>query len=250
MLVQRGVKEVTLLGQNVDSYGHDLPGSVNLADLLSAVNEVNGIERIRFLTSHPNDMEDSIIDAVNSLDKVCEHINLPFQAGDDDILRSMRRGYTNGEYRRLIDKIRSRVPKVSLSTDLIVGFCGESEEQFNNTLKLVRDIKFDKIHSAAYSTREGTIASRAMKDDVPEEIKKERLKLINDEQECIATKLNGKFKGEIHEVLVEGKKNERWFGRNRNDKLVFFDDEETDMGDTVSVKIKETSPWFLRGSLV
>ena len=250
MLVQRGVKEVTLLGQNVDSYGHDLPGSVNLADLLSAVNEVNGIERIRFLTSHPNDMEDSIIDAVNSLDKVCEHINLPFQAGDDDILRSMRRGYTNGEYRRLIDKIRSRVPKVSLSTDLIVGFCGESEEQFNNTLKLVRDIKFDKIHSAAYSTREGTIASRTMKDDVPEEIKKERLKLINDEQECIATKLNGKFKGEIHEVLVEGKKNERWFGRNRNDKLVFFDDEETDMGDTVSVKIDETSPWFLRGSLV
>jgi tRNA-2-methylthio-N6-dimethylallyladenosine synthase len=195
-------------------------------------------------------MEDSIIDAVNSLDKVCEHINLPFQAGDDEILRSMRRGYTNGEYRRLIDKIRSRVPKVSLSTDLIVGFCGESEEQFNNTLKLVRDIKFDKIHSAAYSTREGTIASRAMKDDVPEEIKKERLKLINDEQECIATKLNGKFKGEIHEVLVEGKKNERWFGRNRNDKLVFFDDEETDMGDTVSVKIDETSPWFLRGSLV
>ena len=250
MLVQRGVKEVTLLGQNVDSYGHDLPGSVNLADLLSAVNEVNGIERIRFLTSHPNDMEDSIIDAVNSLDKVCEHINLPFQAGDDEILRSMRRGYTNGEYRRLIDKIRSRVPKVSLSTDLIVGFCGESKDQFNNTLKLVRDIKFDKNHSAAYSTREGTIASRTMKDDVPEEIKKERLKLINDEQECIATKLNGRFKGEIHEVLVEGKKNERWFGRNRNDKLVFFDDEETDMGDMVSVKIDETSPWFLRGSLV
>ena len=174
MLVHRGVKEVTLLGQNVDSYGHDLPGSVNLADLLSAVNEINGLERIRFLTSHPNDMEDSIIDAVNSLDKVCEHINLPFQAGDDDILRSMRRGYTNGEYRRLIDKIRSRVPKVSLSTDVIVGFCGESEDQFNNSLNLIKDIKFDKIHSAAYSTREGTIASRTMKDDVPEEIKKER----------------------------------------------------------------------------
>ena len=250
MLVQRGVKEVTLLGQNVDSYGHDLPGSVNLADLLSAVNEVNGIKRIRFLTSHPNDMDDGIIDAVNELDKVCEHINLPFQAGDDDILRSMRRGYTNGEYRRLIDKIRSRIPKVSLSTDLIVGFCGESDDQFSNTLKLVRDIEFDKIHSAAYSDREGTIASRTMKDDVPEETKKERLKLINVEQERIATKLNDRFKGEIHEVLVEGKKNDRWFGRNRNDKLVFFDDDETAMGDMVSVKIDETSPWFLQGSLV
>ncbi|MEC8891225.1 MAG: radical SAM protein, partial [Chloroflexota bacterium] len=220
------------------------------ADLLSAVNEVNGIKRIRFLTSHPNDMDDGIIDAVNELDKVCEHINLPFQAGDDDILRSMRRGYTNGEYRRLIDKIRSRIPKVSLSTDLIVGFCGESDDQFSNTLKLVRDIEFDKIHSAAYSDREGTIASRTMKDDVPEETKKERLKLINVEQERIATKLNDRFKGEIHEVLVEGKKNDRWFGRNRNDKLVFFDDDETAMGDMVSIKIDETSPWFLQGSLV
>jgi len=249
MLVARGVKEVTLLGQNVDSYGHDLSGSVNLSNLLAAVNEVKGIERIRFLTSHPNDMDDSIIDAVGGLDKVCEHINLPFQAGDDDILQSMRRGYTNYEYRKIIDKIRCKVPGVSLSTDLIVGFCGETDQQFESTLKLVRDIKFDKVHSAAYSTRKGTIADRKMIDNVPEEIKKDRLRQINDEQEGISTEINSRVLGECHEVLVEGTKDGRWFGRNRNDKLVFFDSAETEKGDMTIVKIEETSPWFLQGSL-
>jgi len=249
MLVARGVKEVTLLGQNVDSYGHDLSGSVNLSNLLAAVNEVKGIERIRFLTSHPNDMDDSIIDAVGGLDKVCEHINLPFQAGDDDILQSMRRGYTNYEYRKIIDKIRCKVPGVSLSTDLIVGFCGETDQQFESTLQLVRDIKFDKVHSAAYSTRKGTIADRKMIDNVPEEIKKDRLRQINDEQEGISTKINSRVLGECHEVLVEGTKDGRWFGRNRNDKLVFFDSAETEKGDMTIVKIEETSPWFLQGSL-
>ena len=249
MLVARGVKEVTLLGQNVDSYGHDLSGSVNLSNLLAAVNEVKGIERIRFLTSHPNDMDDSIIDAVGGLDKVCEHINLPFQAGDDDILQSMRRGYTNYEYRKIIDKIRCKVPGVSLSTDLIVGFCGETDQQFESTLQLVRDIKFDKVHSAAYSTRKGTIADRKMIDNVPEEIKKERLRQSNDEQEGISTEINSRVLGECHEVLVEGTKDGRWFGRNRNDKLVFFDSTETEKGDMTIVKIEETSPWFLQGSL-
>ena len=249
MLVARGVKEVTLLGQNVDSYGHDLSGSVNLSNLLSAVNEVKGIERIRFLTSHPNDMDDSIIDAVGGLDKVCEHINLPFQAGDDDILQSMRRGYTNYEYRKIIDKIRRKVPGVSLSTDLIVGFCGETDQQFESTLQLVRDIKFDKVHSAAYSTRKGTIADRKMIDNVPEEIKKDRLRQINHEQEGISSEINSRVLGECHEVLVEGKKDGRWFGRNRNDKLVFFDSAETEKGDMTIVKIEETSPWFLQGSL-
>ena len=249
MLVARGVKEVTLLGQNVDSYGHDLSGSVNLSNLLSAVNEVKGIERIRFLTSHPNDMDDSIIDAVGGLEKVCEHINLPFQAGDDDILQSMRRGYTNYEYRKIIDKIRCKVPGVSLGTDLIVGFCGETDQQFKSTLQLVRDIKFDKVHSAAYSTRKGTIADRKMVDNVPAEIKKDRLRQINDEQEEISTQINSRVLGECHEVLVEGTKNSRWFGRNRNDKLVFFDSTTTAKGDMALVKIEETSPWFLQGSL-
>ena len=162
LLAQRGVKEVTLLGQNVDSYGHDLPEDTDLGDLLAAANDVEGLERIRFLTSHPSDMSDHIIDSIARLDKVCEHVNLPFQAGDDDVLASMRRGYTNDEYRRIIEKIRDRIPGVSLSTDVIVGFSGESEAQFERTVELVDDIGFDKVHAAAYSTREGTIAARMM----------------------------------------------------------------------------------------
>ena len=249
MLVSRGVKEVTLLGQNVDSYGHDLAGNVNLSDLLIAVNEVAGLERIRFLTSHPNDMEDNIIEAVNGLNKVCENINLPFQAGDNEILRTMRRGYTNEEYRRLIDRIRQKVAKVSISTDLIVGFCGETDRQFLNTLEMIKDIKFDKVHSAAYSTREGTIASRKMLDDVDEGVKKERLQIINNEQEKIVTGINAELKGEIQEILVEGRKKGKWFGRNRNDKLVFFDSEDMKSGQMIDVKINETSPWYLEGSI-
>ena len=249
MLVNRGVKEVTLLGQNVDSYGHDLTGHINLSDLLEAVNEVSGLERIRFLTSHPNDMQDSIIEAVNGLEKVCENINLPFQAGDNEILRTMRRGYTNEEYRRLIDKIRHKVSNVSISTDLIVGFCGETDEQFLNTLNMVKDIKFDKVHSAAYSNREGTIASRKMVDDIREEVKKERLQIINDTQEEIVTVINSGLKEKKQEVLVEGRKKGKWFGRNRNDKLVFFTNDDMRAGQVVDVKITETSPWYLEGSI-
>ena len=155
MLVERGVQEVTLLGQNVDSYGHDLPGEQDLGKLLRAVDKVDGIERVRFLTSHPNDMSDGILDAVAECETVCEHVNLPFQAGDDQVLRDMRRGYTNEEYRVLVDRIRDRIPGVSLSTDLIVGFCGETDAQFQRTLDMVRDIRFDKVHSAAYSARGG-----------------------------------------------------------------------------------------------
>ena len=160
---------------------------------LTAVNDVEGLERIRFLTSHPNDMSDHIIDSIAELDKVCEHINLPFQAGDDDVLNNMRRGYTNEEYRRITEKIRERIPNVTLSTDVIVGFCGETEDQFEQTLSLIRDIKFDKIHAAAYSTRKGTIADRTMTDDVPYEEKQARLKALVRLQEEIATELNLKY---------------------------------------------------------
>ena len=167
LLARRGVAEVTLLGQNVDSYGHDLPQETDLADLLEAVDSVEGLDRVRFLTSHPNDMSDRIIDSVARLDKVCEHVNLPFQAGDDEILERMRRGYTADQYLDLTQKIRQRVPNVSLSTDVIVGFSGETDDQFQRTLDLIRGVRFDKVHAAAYSTREGTIAARSMADDVP-----------------------------------------------------------------------------------
>ena len=246
-LARRGVREVTLLGQNVDSYGHDLPGRIDLGDLLAAVNEVEGLERVRFLTSHPNDMSDHIIDAVADLDKVCEHVNLPFQAGDDQVLADMRRGYTNEEYREKIDRIRDRIPNVSLATDLIVGFCGETEAQFEKTADLVRDIKFDKVHAAAYSTRPGTIAARLMDDDVPPAEKQRRLKVIEEIQEQVSTEINSKLTDSRQEVLVEGVRRGRWFGRNRNDKLVFFDSPDDLTGKLVDVRIDRTSPWSLQG---
>ena len=250
LLSQRGVKEVTLLGQNVDSYGHDLPGQPGLGDLLAAVNDVEELERVRFLTSHPNDMSDHIIDSVAELNKVCEHINLPFQAGDDEVLAKMRRGYSNQDYRHLIQKIRDRIPNVSLSTDVIVGFSGETDTQFERTLEMIRDIRFDKVHAAAYSTRPETIAARTMADDVPHEQKKARLKAIEDLQEQNQTAINAQLEGHTVTVLVEGRKRGKWHGRNRNDKLVYFDDAEDRTGQLVNLRIGETSPWSLQGSLV
>ena len=159
----------------------------------------------------------------------------------------MRRGYTNQEYRALIEKIRYKISNVTLTTDLIVGFCGETDEQFQDSLNLIEDIKFDKVHSAAYSTRTGTIADRKMVDDVPDDVKKDRLIQINQSQEKIVTKINENLLHKTFDVLIEGQKNDKWFGRNRNDKLVFLDDSDVSAGDTINVKITKTSPWYLNG---
>ena len=250
LLSARGVKEVTLLGQNVDSYGHDLPGAHDLADLLTAVSDVEGLERVRFLTSHPNDMSQRIIEAVASLDKVCEHFNLPFQAGDDGVLQVMRRGYTGDDYRRLVERIRATVPGVSLGTDLIVGFPGESEAAFSRSVEMLEEVRFDKVHAAAYSTRPGTIAARKLEDDVPPEEKKRRLETIETLQEQIATRINARLQDTTTEVLVEGREKGKWRGRNRNDKLVFFEDDRDLLGQTVEVGIQKTSPWSLQGVAV
>ena len=250
LLVSRGVKEVTLLGQTVDAYGQDLPESPDLADLFCALHDISGLERIRFLTSHPIFMSDRIIRSIAELDKVCEHINLPFQAGDDDVLLSMRRGYNREEYIHLIERIRRTIPSVSLSTDVIVGFCGEAEEQFERTVELLRAVRFDKVHAAAYSTREGTIAWRKMEDDVPPEEKKRRLQTVEALQEQIATGINARLLGQIEEVLIDGQKNGKIQGRTRSDKLVFFADGEHRLGDIVKVRIEKTSPWSLQGTVV
>lgn len=247
LLADRGVKEITLLGQNVDSYGHDLPENIDLGDLLYAVNEIDSIERIRFLTSHPNDMSDHIIDAVANLDKVCENINLPFQAGDDEVLSRMRRGYSNSHYRKLIEKIRSQIPNVSLNTDLIVGFCGETDLQFERTLEMLREVRFDKVHAAAYSNRDGTIASRKMEDDVSLEDKKSRLKAVQELQTDIQTEINRKLYDQTMQVLVEGIKRGKAHGRNRNDKLVYVEGGEDSIGEVVNARIHKTSPWSLTG---
>ncbi|MCH2304217.1 MAG: tRNA (N6-isopentenyl adenosine(37)-C2)-methylthiotransferase MiaB [SAR202 cluster bacterium] len=249
-LSQRGVKEITLLGQNIDSYGHDLPGKPDLGDLLKELNKIDGIERIRFLTSHPNDMSDNIIESVAELDKVCEHINLPIQAGDDDILNKMRRGYTNEEYRQLIDKIRSKIPNVSISTDIIVGFCGESDIQFEKTLDIIKDIRFDKVHAAAYSIRDNTIAMRKMIDSISMEEKKYRLNKIESIQKNILQEKNSLLSGETFEVLVEGSKKNSQYGRNRNDKLIYFESHEDLKGQMTNIKIKKSTPWSLQGEKI
>jgi tRNA-2-methylthio-N6-dimethylallyladenosine synthase len=249
LLADRGVKEITLLGQNVDSYGHDLPNNTDLGDLLAEINDIDGLDRVRFLTSHPNDMTEHIIDSVAELEKVCEHFNLPFQAGDDEVLSTMRRGYTNDDYRQLVTKVRDRVPSVSLSTDVIVGFPGETEGQFERTLDLIRDIRFDKVHAAAYSNRPGTIAARTMQDDVPAEDKTARLKAIEALQEEVLTEINSGLAGESLQILVEGRKRGKWFGRSRNDKLVFFEDQGDRKGEMVEVCVEKTGPWSLQGAV-
>ena len=249
-LVKYGTREVTLLGQNVDSYGHDLPDKPDLATLLKELNSVDGLLRLRFLTNHPKDMSDTLIDAISSLDKVCEQINLPVQAGDNGILSLMRRGYTVEHYRKLIDKIRSKIPDIALSTDIIVGFPTESDEQFRNTFDLLADIRFDTVHVAAYSPREGTIAARDLNDDVTDEEKKRRLHTVEELQEEIASGINAGLKGKTVEILVEGRKKGKWQGRTRSDKLVFFRDNENHLGKLVNIKVEKTSPWSLQGKII
>jgi tRNA-2-methylthio-N6-dimethylallyladenosine synthase len=195
-------------------------------------------------------MSDRIIEAVGELPKVCEHINLPFQAGDDEVLQNMRRGYTGDDYRRLVDRIRTIVPGVAMSTDVIVGFPGETAEQFNASLDLIRSTRFDKVHVAAYSTRPGTIAHRKMEDDVPSEEKKARVQAIEELQEAIATDINAGLSGQVVDVLVEGRHRGQWQGRTRSNKLVFFPHEADVMGKLVNVRIEKTSPWSLQGMVL
>jgi len=246
-VVERGAREVVLLGQNVDSYGRGLAGSPTLADLLEELNRIDGLARIRFLTSHPKDMNEQLIEAMARLDKVCEHLSLPFQAGDDDILKAMHRGYTNAQYRRLVGRIRKAVPDVALSTDVIVGFPGESEEQFDETRRMIEDIRFDTVHIACYSPRAGTVASRDLADDVPASIKVKRRKELEALQEGIASEINSELDGCVVEVLVEGRKKGKWWGRTRTDKLVFFTDPDDYLGRLVKIRIEGTSPWSLQG---
>jgi tRNA-2-methylthio-N6-dimethylallyladenosine synthase len=248
-LVRRGVKEVILLGQNVDSYGHDLVGKPDLADLLGELNAMSGIARIRFLTSHPKDMSSKLIEAIANLGKVCKQISLPVQSGDNDILEAMRRGYTVEYYHQLVLEIRSRIPAVALSTDVIVGFPGESETQFQRTANLLRELKFDTVHVAAYSPRTGTLATREFKDNIPSDEKKKRLHIIEQLQEKIATQINAESLGKVVLILVEEIKKGKWQGRTQDGKLVFFGDNGDYLGQLVEIKITKTSPWALQGKV-
>ncbi len=248
-LVKKGVKEVTLLGQNVDSYGQDLPDTPDLADLLTELDPIDGIERIRFLTSHPNDMSQKLIDSVADLPKVCEHINLPIQAGDDEVLEVMHRGYTAEDYLELTGRIRATIPGVSMSTDIIVGFANETQGQFQRTVDILEEVRFDKVHVAPYSVRPGTIAFRKIEDSLEQDEKMRRLHVIEEVQKRIATEINETLVGTEEEVLVERRNRGKWQGRTRTNKLVFFPVEDEDLaGRMVNVRIEKSGPWSLQGT--
>ncbi len=283
-LVNQGARELTLLGQTVEAYGLDLQvGSGDLGDLMERLSEIDGMERIRFMTSYPRHMSDKIIKQMAALSKVCEHVNIPVQHGADTVLTRMRRGYTIDEYRQLIAKLRAWWPGVALSTDVIVGFCGETEEEFQQLLDLLEEVRFDVVHVAAYSPRPGTLSNK-WEDDVPLAVKKARLHAVEEVQERISREINATYVGRVEEVLVESRQHSggqwQWRGRDRANKLIFFPavkpeveneisaDSEHDQrpgsatavatpprvqarvhpGDLVRVKIEHASAWSLRGT--
>ncbi len=272
-LVAQGVKEVTLLGQIVDRYGYDLlgedyaikrynPGAASgvpssaiplhtpLVELLRRVSEIEGLLRVRFLTSHPNWMTDELLDAVRELPKVMPHIEVPVQAGDDEVLARMRRGYTSDDYRRLIARIREKIPNVAIATDVIVGFCGETEEQFMHTYELLEELRLDVVHLAKYSPRPHTVAAREFADDVPPEEKERRFRLLEAQHERITREINQQYVGQTVEVLVDGEHKGKWRGRTPQNKLVFFEDRSRNwLGQLAHVTITWAGAWSMQGEV-
>ncbi len=251
-LAAQGVKEVTLLGQIVDRYGKDIPDGPDLADLLRVANDAAeevGIERIRFLTSHPNWMTEKLLRTVAELPRVMPHIEVPIQAGADVVLARMRRGYTADQYRKLVAKIRDIIPQVAIHTDIIVGFPGETHAQFMQTYQILEELKLDKAHLARYSPRPQTVSARRMDDDVPEEEKRERHRLLEELQTRVVADINAQYLGQRVEVLVEGWHKGRWRARTPQNKLVFFEAEGDWKGRLAEVEVIWTGPWSMQARL-
>ncbi|MEX0269947.1 tRNA (N6-isopentenyl adenosine(37)-C2)-methylthiotransferase MiaB [Leptolyngbyaceae cyanobacterium UHCC 1019] len=259
-LGHQGYKEITLLGQNIDAYGRDLPGSTlegrhrhTLTDLLYYVHDVSGVERIRFATSHPRYFTERLIRACAELPKVCEHFHIPFQSGDNDLLKAMGRGYSQEKYRRIIDTIRHLMPDAALSADVIVGFPGETEQQFENTLRLVEEVGFDLINTAAYSPRPGTPAA-VWENQLSEEVKSDRLQRLNHLMSIKAMERSQRYLGRIEEILVE-EQNEKnptqVMGRTRGNRLTFFPGEiQAFKGKLVKVQITDVRAFSLTGEVL
>lgn len=251
-LINAGYKEFTLLGQNVNSYGKDLEPKLDFAYLLRRINKIPGVERIRFMTSHPKDLTDDVIDAIAESEKVCEQIHLPVQAGSNSMLKKMNRYYTREQYLDLVKKIKSKIPNVSLSTDIIIGFPGETEEDFNELISLIKEVEYDSAFTFLYSIRKGTPAAE-MKDQVDEETKRRRFNVLVEEINKIIANKNKEYQDQIVEVLVEGtSKNDesKLTGRTRNGKLVNFVGNIDSIGKLVNVKITKAQSFSLYGEEV
>ncbi len=251
-IASQGYREVTLLGQNVNSYGRGLEKDIDFADLLKMASSVEGIDRIRFTTSHPKDMSDKLIDAVADLPKVCEHIHVPLQAGSNEVLRRMNRHYTREHYLELTQKIRRRIPGVAITGDLIVGFPGESEEDFLDTLDMVKKVRFEAAFTFMYSPRSGTRAA-SWEEQLGLEEKKERLQRLNQVQYQIATEINQSMQGSIKEVMVEGpsKTNpEKLTSRTRTNHIVIISGPKDLIGQLINVRITEARIFSLFGEMV
>jgi len=249
--VANGYKEVTLLGQNVNSYGKDHK-LADFADLLKMVDEVHGIERVRFMTSHPKDLSDKLIETIANGTHICEHIHLPVQYGSDKILKAMHRIYTVDSYRALAQRIRAAIPNVALTTDLIVGFPGETDEDFQEMIAFLKEIRYDSAYTFIYSKRSGTPAA-TMEAQVPDALKHERLNQLMAVQNEISKEINDQLLDTVQEIMVEGpSKNDAamWSGRTRTNKLVIFPHGEEQAGDFIKVRITHPQTWVLKGEVI
>jgi tRNA-2-methylthio-N6-dimethylallyladenosine synthase len=250
-LVQDGVVEVMLLGQNVNSYGKTLANPISFARLLCMVNEIDGLKRIRFMTSHPKDLSDELIDAMSRCDKVCAHLHLPLQSGSSEILQKMNRKYTKESYLDLVSRIKAKLPNLSLTTDIIVGFPGETEEDFEETLDVVKKVGYDSAYTFIYSKRSGTPAA-AMENQVPEEVVKERFARLLKEVQSISAGITDSHVGETAEVLVEevnGQDETLVTGRLSNNAVVHFPGDSSLIGQMVNVKLVESKGFYYMGAM-
>jgi tRNA-2-methylthio-N6-dimethylallyladenosine synthase len=249
-LVEKGVIEVMLLGQNVNSYGKLTPGELSFAQLLGRIDAIDGLKRIRFTTSHPQDLSPELTDAFATLENLCEHLHLPVQSGADTVLARMRRGYTRGEYLERIERLRERRPEVALSTDIIVGFPGETDAEFEQTLELLGQVQYDEIYSFSYSPRPQTVSAKIFEDDIPKDVKRDRLNIVQTLQREISLTKNRQRIGDAEEILVDGPsklKNGQVMGRTRSNRIVNVIGPENLAGRLLPVRITGATATSLLG---
>lgn len=252
-LADEGYKEITLLGQNVNSYGKDLRDGTNFGTLIRALDKIDGIERIRYMTSHPRDMTFDMVDAIAESPKVVKHMHLPVQSGSDEMLKRMNRGYTIEHYLDLVNYVKEKMPDVALTTDIITGFPGETEEMHKATIRLLKEVQYDSVYTFIYSPRRGTPAA-AMEDQIPDDVKHRRLQELMDVQNEISLEKNKKLEGTTCQILVEGPSKEdpaHWYGRTSSNKMILFPKHEgIRIGDLVNVKVDKAQTWVLKGDLI